>query len=282
MPLLWATDIHVDKLRVPGAIKAFGEYLAQDYPEPDTLLITGDISEAATLVDHLMQLAEGWGRRIAFLVGNHDFYGASIYGVNRELGMLEHPQLVWLDPADPILFDDFALVGRFSWYDAHCGDAMKSQVILHDWTDVEELAQVFNEYEWVYQVDRGSRHPLLTTLRRMAADSTAEAKIKLEAALQLHSNVVFATHVAPFRGASWHEGKISNDQWLPWFTCRQMGQMLAGVAAAHPDHKILVLCGHNHSAGTYQHAPNLRVLTGGARYGAPDAAGMILKETFAW
>lgn len=282
MPILFATDVHVDHLwRVQGAVKAFGKYLAEDYPEAEVLLITGDISEAPTLVDHLGQIAAGFGKRVLFLTGNHDHYHGSIYGVNRELRALKHPNLVWLDTAEPIVFDDFALVGQYAWYDGICGKPLESMVVLYDWTVVEELKQVYTgDYDWAHEVERGSRNPLLTTLRQLAAAAVADAKIKLETALQLKSNVIFATHVAPFKGASWHEGNISNDEWLPWFTCHQMGEMLAGVAAAHPEQKILVLCGHNHSAGIYQHAPNLRVLTGGARYGAPDAVGMLSGASF--
>lgn len=281
MPLLFLTDPHVDFLRVRGAVRAFAEYLAQDYPQCDTLVITGDISETPTLIDHLTQLAEGFGKRILFLCGNHDHYRGSIAEVNRELAALQHPNLVWLDAAEPIVFDDFALVGQYAWYDGICGKPMQSNVVLWDWSAVKELRQVYpGDHDWVHEADRGSRHPLLAKLQQLAADAVAAVKPKLEAALQLKHNVIFATHVAPFKGASWHEGKISDDEWLPWFTCHQMGEMLAGVAAAHPDHKILTLCGHNHSAGIYHPAPNLRVLTGGARYGAPDAVGLLSGESF--
>ena len=280
--ILFATDVHLNFLRVRGAVRAFGEYLAEEYSEADDLLITGDISEAPTLVTHLTQLADGWGKRILFLTGNHDYYGSSVYLVHKELKALQHPLLVWLDAPglEPLQFDGFGLVGQYAWYDGLYGEPLKSQVLLYDWSSVEELTQVFNEYEWVYEIGRGSRHPLLTTLRWLAAEAAKQAKIKLEAALQCNSKVVFATHVAPFEGASWHEGKISNAQWLPWFTCRAMGEILAETAAAHPDHQILVLCGHNHSAGVYQHSANLRVVTGGARYGVPDAAGTVSLQSF--
>jgi hypothetical protein len=218
---------------------------------------------------------------VLFVTGNHDYYRGSIYGVTRELSALTRPNLTWLDTAEPILFEDFALVGQYSWYDGLCGAPLKSQVVLYDWSSVEELRQVYTgEDEWRHMIDQGSRNPLLTTLRGLAAEAISNVKSKLEAALQQNSRVLFATHVAPFQGASWHEGKVSNDEWLPWFTCRQMGEMLAEVAQAHPNHKILVLCGHNHSSGTYQHAANLRVLTGAARYGAPDAMGLIGSESF--
>jgi hypothetical protein len=38
---------------------------------------------------------------------------------------------------------------------------------------------------------------------------------------------------------------------------------------AHPDARMTVLCGHTHGAGVVDVLPNLRVVTGGADYGAP-------------
>ena len=77
------------------------------------------------------------------------------------------------------------------------------------------------------------------------------------------------THVPPFREACWHEGRISDDNWLPHFTCKAVGDALLEAMAAAPDHRMTVLCGHTHGGGEAQVLPNLRVLTGDARYGQP-------------
>ncbi|MGH9426333.1 MAG: phosphoesterase, partial [Terriglobia bacterium] len=63
---------------------------------------------------------------------------------------------------------------------------------------------------------------------------------------------------------------VSNKEWLPWFTCKAMGDMLLASAEEHPDRQILVLCGHTHSRGKVDILPNLKVWTGGAQYGAPE------------
>jgi len=47
------------------------------------------------------------------------------------------------------------------------------------------------------------------------------------------------------------------------------GKAMAEIMDDHPRAELLVLCGHTHGAGAVQVAPNLRVLTGGAEYGAP-------------
>ncbi len=42
--------------------------------------------------------------------------------------------------------------------------------------------------------------------------------------------------------------------------------------------KLTVLCGHTHGAGMVQMLPNLRVYTGGARYGMPALQDVISIE----
>ena len=62
---------------------------------------------------------------------------------------------------------------------------------------------------------------------------------------------------------------ISDDDWLPFFTCAAVGEVLRAAMSAHPDARMTVLCGHTHGAGVVDVLPNLRVITGGADYGAP-------------
>jgi hypothetical protein len=88
-------------------------------------------------------------------------------------------------------------------------------------------------------------------------------------ALGRFRHVVVLTHVPPFREACWREGKISDDHWLPHFTCKAVGDALLEAMAAVPGQRMTVLCGHTHGGGEAQVLPNLRVLTGGATYGQP-------------
>jgi hypothetical protein len=94
-------------------------------------------------------------------------------------------------------------------------------------------------------------------------------------ALARFREVLVLTHVPPFREACWHEGRISDDAWLPHFACQAAGEVLAGALAARPDCRMTVLCGHTHSPGEAQVLPNLRVLTGGARYGEPRVQQVV-------
>ena len=87
--------------------------------------------------------------------------------------------------------------------------------------------------------------------------------------------MIALTHVPPFREACWHRGRISDDDWLPHFACRVVGEVLREAMAAHPECEMTVLCGHTHSAGEAQILPNLRVLTGGAEYGRPEVQRVL-------
>lgn len=281
---LWLTDIHLDHLRNSvTASKTFGEYL-QAEQEFDQVVITGDIAEAHTFKSRLNALAEGINKPIYFVLGNHDHYRGSIVDV--EMGMYEGlaPNLTWLDGAAlPILLDDTkALVGKYCWYDGVYGNGYKSQVVLHDFTSVAEFRARYNRYDWAYEADKGGRTTLIGYLRELAKSQAEQARKKLEDALALRPHVIFATHVPPFKGACWHEGSLSDSDWMPWFTSEACGSMLEEVAAQHPDKKILVLCGHTHSAGMYQHSANLLVRTGKAVYGAPDVAGLLFDPFAGW
>src|SRR5215213_9460740 len=87
--------------------------------------------------------------------------------------------------------------------------------------------------------------------------------------------IILATHVPPFREACWHQGKISDGDWLPHFTCKAVGDVLLEIMKENPDHKLTVLCGHTHGGGEAQVLPNLKVLTGAARYGRPALQNVI-------
>ena len=94
-------------------------------------------------------------------------------------------------------------------------------------------------------------------------------------ALERFDQVVFLTHVPPFREACWYDGRISNDEWLPHFTCKATGDAIREAAERHPERQIEVLCGHTHGAGTAEILPNLVVYTGGAEYGEPAVQSII-------
>ena len=260
--LAWATDVHLNFLTARG-VDVFCESLA--HQTADAVLLTGDIAEAPSLGGLLSAVASALRIPIYFVLGNHDFYHGGIPEVREAVVDLcrrsEH--LRWLPAMGVVtLAPDVALVGVDGWADGRLGDYARSPVMLNDYVLIAELTGL----------SHGAR---LARLSQLGDDEAARLSGPLAEALERHRRVIVATHVPPFKEACWHEGKISNDDWLPHFTSRAVGDVLRRAALAHPDRKIRVLCGHTHGAGTAEILPNLKVVTGGAEYGEPEVQGVI-------
>ena len=263
--LVWATDVHLNFLEA-GGLDGFCVALARH--EPDAVLLTGDIAEAPTVVPLLALMAAELKTPIYFVLGNHDFYRGSIARVREAVTDLSRRSawLAWLPAAGVVpLGRDAALIGVDGWADGRLGDYLRSPVMLNDYVLIADLAGL----------DRAAR---LEQLHQLADAEAARLADLLAEALPRHRRVIVATHVPPFKEACWHEGKISNDDWLPHFSSRAVGEVLRRAASEHPACTLRVLCGHTHGAGTAQILPNLRVVTGGAEYGEPRVQGVIELE----
>jgi predicted phosphohydrolase len=274
MDLLWISDPHLNHLPAPNAARTFGEYLVAEHKGFDAVVITGDIGEAHNVCEELCLFAQGVApRTVYYVLGNHDYYKGSFARVQECVGSLINPNLIWLDKMGAIFLDeDTALVGHGGWFDALFGKPKKSHIILNDFELISELSALFDRVRWY---EKGGRTEFLEKVKELGQQAADEARPKLLLALKARETVIFATHYPPFKESCWHEGAISDSRWLPWFTCAAMGKMLLEVASEHPKHKILVLCGHTHSSGEYQAAPNMKVLTAKALYGAPEVAALF-------
>jgi hypothetical protein len=196
---------------------------------------------------------------IYFVLGNHDFYGGSIGTVRENVACAAAASrwLHWL-PANGVipLTANTTLVGHDSWADGRLGDFFRSRVVLNDYFLIAELRNL---------QDR----ELYAKLNALGDEAAGFLENRVLEALAGSRNVIVLTHVPPFRESCWHEGHISNDDYLPHFACRAVGERLAGIMRGHPDHTMAVLCGHTHSPGLVRILDNLVVHTGGAQYGAP-------------
>lgn len=257
MPTLgWATDIHLD-FATPSRIDWLCERLAAD--GPDGVVLSGDLSNAEALVEHLALLADRLVRPIYFVLGNHDFYGDHIAAVRERMRALTASSswLRWLPACGVVdVGDGWAVIGHDGWGDGRAGDVARSTVQLNDWRLIRDLAGL----------PRAAR---VEALRALGDESAAFLRELLPAALDRAEKVLVVTHVPPFPDACWHEGQRSDDNWLPWFTNVAAGEVLRAALEARPDRRALVVCGHTHGAGAVDILPNLRVLTGGAVYRAP-------------
>jgi predicted phosphohydrolase len=250
----WLTDIHLNFLSPVQTEKFF--YLVH-HTQADCILISGDIGEAPRLNWYLQQLETRLQRPIYFVLGNHDYYGASLAEVRAAVTQqcAQSQWLHWMNESGIIeLSPDTALIGHDGWADGRCGDYAHSNVMMNDYVVIRDFAGL-------------SKANRLNALHRLGDDSAAYFHEWLPKALAKYPEVFLMTHVPPFRDACWHEGQISDDNWLPHFVCQAVGDVLVEVMQKHPAHQLTVLCGHTHGQGEVNILNNLRVLTGGAEYG---------------
>ena len=237
-------------------------------PEAEAFAITGDIGEAHDVAAHLRAFAELGP--VYFVLGNHDFYRGSIAGVRAVVRETcrNVPNLRWMPDAGVVeLTESTCLVGHDGWGDGRLGEYHGSDVMLNDFA-------LIGEFDGFYE-DPAER---LAKLRALGDEAAAHFRGVLPEALARFRNVIVLTHVPPFRESCWHEGAVSDDNWLPFFTCKTVGDALRDAMAVAPDRQMTVLCGHTHSSGEAQILPNLRVLTGGAVYGKPGVQRVLEVE----
>ncbi len=264
--LAWATDLHLDMAR-PRHLRHFLASVRDSGAE--ALLVGGDTATAVDVSERLCELADATGLAIYFVLGNHDFYGGSVASIRARASAPGRPRLQWLPATGPLeLAPGIVLVGHDGWGDARLGNFAASDVVLTDYLVIEELSRYFRPESFTGSF--GERSALQAALQRLGADAAATLAPHLAAAAAPGRHVIVLTHVPPFREACWHEGRISDDRWLPGFTCGALGELLTAAARGHPDCLFTVLCGHTHSGGTARIAPNLVAHTQGASYGDPN------------
>lgn len=259
MRLAWLTDIHlncVDAL----TIQRFFESVAE---KADAVAISGDIAESTAVYHYLRGIDQIVKKPVYFVLGNHDFYRGSISQVRRlvadvatESKYLKYLTALGVEEMTPRT----AIIGHDGWPDGRLGDLDHSDVILTDDLIIAELAVCWNGWE----LDKQRLRPILMALADEAAQHFEGV---LETATSQYPNVIAVTHVPPFREAAWYQGKPSNDDFLPHFASKVVGDAMLRVMKAHPRSNLLVLCGHTHGGGEIAVLDNLRVLTGEAEYG---------------
>lgn len=264
MKLAWLTDPHLNFLN-PLTLEAFYQRVRD--VNADALLITGDIAEGDCIVGTLKDLYTAVDRPIYFVLGNHDYYQSSIASVREKVRLMceDVPGLTWLHECNVSLNDTTSLVGVDGWADAKLGAPEKQRIGMADW-------DLIKEYRVLGKWDHQARMQFAADTGRKEAYAL---RIHLNNAAEESSRILVATHIPPFKEATWHQGKHSDNDWLPWFSCQQTGEVLADCAAHYPHVKFEVYCGHTHGEGVYQHSDNLIVHTGAARYGWPDVCRVI-------
>ena len=259
----WATDIHLDFLE-PKQIKTFCHEINQQ--SLDALLIGGDIGTATSISSYLIMLENELSCPIYFVLGNHDYYHASIKEVRQEMeeNCKQSDHLNWLPLTGVVeLTDQTCLIGHGGWGDGRLGDYHHSTVMLNDYLLIKELAGL----------DPNER---LLVLKKLGDEAAGYLRIQLQFVFDHYQTVIVLTHVPPFKEACWYQGEVANDNWLPHFSCKVVGEVLKEFMLNQKDLMMTVLCGHTHNSGVAEILPNLVVKTGAAAYGQPELQEVLL------
>lgn len=265
MRAAWLTDIHLDFLSRQGCDAFFTTIASHN---PDAVFLTGDISVAPSLLAHLQAMSEALHKPIYFVLGNHDFYHGSIGEVRASVreGCHANPLLKYLPDAGVIpLTASTGLVGHDGWGDSRYGNYATSPVKLNDHVLIKELTGL-------------TPSKLEQQLLRLGDEAARYLRETLPLAFDRYRQVILLTHVPPFRESCWYQGQVSNNEWLPFFACQAVGEVLRETMEARPHCQLTVYCGHTHNSGTAHVLPNLTVFTGAAEYGVPQVNAVIEVE----
>jgi predicted MPP superfamily phosphohydrolase len=262
MAIAWATDMHLDSVEHSDAVR-FCAVVRES--RVNALLISGDIADSSSVVRWLEFLDSHLEMPIYFVLGNHDYYGSSVQTMENVVSNLGSSRLSYLPHSGPVqISEGISLVGHGGWGDCRIGNR-DSFEILTDYFAIEDLRETVDLE--VLRAGHFERRKLRAKLGELG-DRAAEllAPHLVEATLSSES-VVVLTHVPPFRQSCWHDNAISEDTWLPGFTCKAIGDLLMSVAREHTNISYTVLCGHTHGHGSANILPNLSVITGYGDYG---------------
>jgi predicted MPP superfamily phosphohydrolase len=266
MKLAWLTDIHLNFIDDEQRKKYYQEIIST---QCNAVLISGDIAEAPSVVKMLNEMAKTIKMPIYFVLGNHDYYRGQIDDVREVMTAITKPNnfLFWLGASGiHQLNDHTVLLGQDGWADGRLGDYQNSRVVLNDSRMIADLLQA--KFLGKYQ--------LLDKMQQLADADAVRLKNDLNKAhAQKPKKIIVLTHVPPFKEACMYEGKISADDWLPFFSSKITGDVLMQAAQENPGIEYLVLCGHTHGKAEYQCLDNLLVRVGAAEYYEPGVQGVV-------
>ena len=274
MKAIWCTDIHLNFLQSVRLQNFYAEVRARvEEIKADFVFLTGDISDAAEFNHHVMGLGDAlpdWCE-IAFVLGNHDFYGGSVKNSREKAQAIKEHYYPTLMPPDRlrVIEEDNSVTmicGVDGFADARHGDFDKSDVLMNDHVYIQEFrlpSDATNHLKWP---PKSHIKLMMQTLADFDA-SELDNQLSREFGVSGKSkNVIVLTHVPPFIEVARYNGTISAPDFLPFYTSKATGDILLKHAEKNPDINYLVLCGHSHDAAHVSPLPNLNVYCGRAKY----------------
>ena len=261
--IAWLSDIHLDRSSRENTKQLLSKI---SKIECDALVITGDISSAPFLTDHLRELAKSCApRNLYFVAGNHDYHNGSIDSVDRGIDdvCLSVSNLHHLRGNEIIpLSQNTALLGHRGWADARAGWGKRTIIGSRDRHSIEEFRKL-------------SRGEMLAKMETLGQESAVAFRRTLPYALTRYRHVVIATHVPPFPDTVHFNGKLCGPTHQPHFTNLSAGMALIGITRNFPNRRVTVLAGHAHNPTHIQILNNLEARVAGAQTGHPAVQDVL-------
>jgi Icc protein len=250
--MIWLTDLHLDQATRADLNRLTSELSHLDY---DAALITGDITIATSICDHLEALALACKPRpMYFVLGNHDFYHLEMARTYDSVKRLCRaiPNLTHLQGSGPVLLSrNAAIVGHHGWADARAGWGKRTFVTSPDHQSITDFHCLTNEEQFLR----------METLGRQSANALRN---DLFSAFRIRHHVIVATHVPPFPSTARYNGVPCGPCHRPHFTNLSVGAMLIAVAKRNQHKKLTVLAGHTHNKCEQPILRNLHARVGSA------------------
>lgn len=271
MQIIWLTDIHLDHITAADQLfllKSIISASKNNIREKSCVVITGDIGNSQCTKPYM----ETWKNvldkeeiSLYFVFGNHDFYGS---GVKVERDLLTNSVLkdCWLGSAGRIkLSDETTLIGHDGWYDGGYANWFHSNVDMNDYYHIYEISR-----QW------WSNEQIFAKMNELAKESATFIYEQGTKSFEDGAETLFiATHIPPFRENSVFMDKISDDNWMPHFSSKHMGDAIIKLAEENPKKKIQILCGHSHGEAKHMPRQNVVCRTAEARYKYPKISNIF-------
>lgn len=261
--LLWMSDLHLDQATAKNCRKLLRDLKNSEY---DAAVITGDTAASDTLVQHLKALADACAPRPLYVsLGNHDFYGSSLYATQSQVRRLCHKTAnlhhlqdhgaVWLNRQT-------VLLGHHGWADARCGWGSKTRIQSPDHWCIDDFRKL----------DQAGRFNLMAEL---GSASTSWIRQNLNPILRKAESVIVATHVPAFLTSAHYNGTPCGPCHSPHYVHASLGGLLIGAARHNLKKRFTVLSGHTHSEVQEKILANLESRVAGAKRGTPRIQSIL-------
>jgi len=252
---VWTSDIHLDRMD-KLEYRELKEWIVEK--NPDAVVLSGDIAEADSVVDYLIDFDCAFQRPIYFVLGNHDFFNGSYKNVRNAIRSVvkKHENLKWLSDMDVVsLNDSSALIGHEGWGDARFGNFHINGPVPRDFILIEDLVRLKPE-EYVEKLNR---------LGDISAEHIGRV---LRQAVKDFEKIFLITHWPPFQEACVDKDlRICDEQKLTFDTCKVVGDVIKKIMQENLENQLTVLCGHTHQKHEIQVLANLKVQVKDSGYG---------------